>query len=91
MENPYTPPKTKEPQPQFVNFFDRIAKYQHRLFYIGITVTILSVFIPRHPESFSRFLHDIILGLGIATVVIAIGSILPVVIWGFIKDRENRR
>lgn len=88
MENPYAPPKVQEkPRPKILDLYDRIAKYQRRVFYGGLLVLVVGLLLP--VRSGNMVLNIAALG-GLAALA-ALLFTLPMTIWGFIKGyREGR-
>lgn len=92
MENPYAPPKVQEkPRPKILDLYDRIAKYQRRVFYGGLLVLLGCILLPVSPGTTARGIVQTIAALGGLAALAALLFTLPMTIWGFIKGyREGR-
>lgn len=94
MKNPYEPPKVlQEPAAEKRDFFERMQRYQYRMFYVGIVVSVLSAVATAMEWSpILTQIFRVISVLGVLMLFVSLGSILPLAIWGFVKGyRESRK
>ena len=93
MTNPYEPPKvTQKPVQRQEDFFVRVQKWQWRGFYLGLLLGILSTLVSASSDNeLVSDVFDLLGALGAVLLFASLGTILPLVVWGFIKGyRESR-